>query len=172
MTTGGSSLRNSNYSCQHSKPFVEAFVGGTCGCKKQLQIRTSWTKKNPGRKLVGCPNYNKPNACKAFDWIEPEVCDKEMEIGVTLLTRLEEKDDKIKLVEAINQELKSNNEKLHHVTYNLSRTNNALLHKMQEMETQLKTLQNGQNVCNAISRMVIIMWILTIVVLICNMTRK
>ncbi|KAG8364810.1 hypothetical protein BUALT_Bualt18G0037400 [Buddleja alternifolia] len=80
----------------------------------------------------------KPNGCKAFDWIELEVCDKGMEIGVTLLTRIEEKDDKIKLVEAINQELKSNNEKLHHVTYSLTTTNNALLHKMQEMDVKLK----------------------------------
>ncbi|KAJ9552559.1 hypothetical protein OSB04_016604, partial [Centaurea solstitialis] len=40
-----------------------------CYCGDKVKVRTSWTKTNPGRRFVGCPNYN----CKMFQFVDEEL---------------------------------------------------------------------------------------------------
>ncbi|KAG8369200.1 hypothetical protein BUALT_Bualt15G0126400 [Buddleja alternifolia] len=142
MSSYGSSSRSSSYSSQRSN--IRTYPNGVakCGCDQVPQVRTAWTKKNPGRKFIGCVNRNIPGGCDAFDWIEDEVCDKGMQIGRTLLTRLDEKEEKLKAIQAVNDTLKVNNKKMHEVIQKLTTSNNALLTKKQSDDVQIHALQN------------------------------
>ncbi|KAI3491267.1 hypothetical protein L1887_44400 [Cichorium endivia] len=52
-----------------------SFLGrGLCYCMKKVKTRTSWTKKNPGRRFASCPNSLNPKEdCEFFDWVDPEL---------------------------------------------------------------------------------------------------
>ncbi|KAJ1388546.1 Zinc finger, GRF-type [Sesbania bispinosa] len=43
-----------------------------CGCGESLLLFTSSSAKNPGRKFLRCPNWNKNNTCKFFAWLDEE----------------------------------------------------------------------------------------------------
>ncbi|KAL8232877.1 hypothetical protein R6Q57_002655, partial [Mikania cordata] len=46
-------------------------------------LRTSWTSRNPGRRLYGCPE--KGSNCKFVGWHDPEMCQRSLEIILGLL---------------------------------------------------------------------------------------
>ncbi|KAG8383696.1 hypothetical protein BUALT_Bualt04G0040800 [Buddleja alternifolia] len=68
-----------------------------------------------------------------------------MEIGQTLLTRIDEKDDKLKSVERINEEMKVDYEKLNAKTLSLTTSRNSLLMRAKELEEKVKSLQNEKD---------------------------
>ncbi|KAH7841419.1 hypothetical protein Vadar_029631 [Vaccinium darrowii] len=45
----------------------------TCNCGKPSPMRKSKTKENPGRRFLGCGNYeNGKKNCEYFYWIDPD----------------------------------------------------------------------------------------------------
>ncbi|KAF5472382.1 hypothetical protein F2P56_009104 [Juglans regia] len=43
----------------------------TCWCGLKTPIKTSYTKKNPGRRFFACPKYNTGDAmCEFFVWVD------------------------------------------------------------------------------------------------------
>ncbi|KAL4557104.1 hypothetical protein LXL04_035274 [Taraxacum kok-saghyz] len=43
-----------------------------CDCGDLVGKWTSWTDLNPGRRFVGCPNFqDREKDCDYFDWVDP-----------------------------------------------------------------------------------------------------
>ncbi|XP_042944448.1 uncharacterized protein LOC122315064 [Carya illinoinensis] len=56
-----------------SSSIVNDFVmeSPTCWCGLKTPLKTSHTKKNPGRRFFACPNYNTGDArCEFFVWLD------------------------------------------------------------------------------------------------------
>ncbi|KAH7837124.1 hypothetical protein Vadar_009940 [Vaccinium darrowii] len=57
-----------------------------CNCGKPSPMRKSKTKENPGRRFLGCGNYEKGKKnCDYFYWIDPDPKDKEMDDKIEVL---------------------------------------------------------------------------------------
>ncbi|KAL3655673.1 hypothetical protein CASFOL_000069 [Castilleja foliolosa] len=50
-----------------------------CHCGIQLELVTSWTDDNPGRRFQACPNYKMPSCCGFFRWFDEEMCSRSKE---------------------------------------------------------------------------------------------
>ena len=63
----------SSSSSNYSYPFAP--VDTECKCHLPLKQHTSWTKENPCRRYLVCPNRYKPGIkkCKFWDWVDPEL---------------------------------------------------------------------------------------------------
>ncbi|KAH7841386.1 hypothetical protein Vadar_029227 [Vaccinium darrowii] len=58
----------------------------TCHCGKPSPMRKSKTKENPGRRFLGCGDYEKGKKnCDYFYWIDPDFKDKEKEDKIEAL---------------------------------------------------------------------------------------
>ncbi|KAJ9567625.1 hypothetical protein OSB04_003591 [Centaurea solstitialis] len=44
-----------------------------CFCGDRMQVRTSWTNCNPGRRFVSCPNYGSERRCRKFKFLDVEL---------------------------------------------------------------------------------------------------
>ncbi|PWA36196.1 zinc finger, GRF-type [Artemisia annua] len=53
-----------------------------CHCGLRAKIRTSWTALNPGRRFYSCP---KQDDCGFFDWFDPPMCARAVNIIPGLL---------------------------------------------------------------------------------------
>ncbi|CAH1413356.1 unnamed protein product [Lactuca virosa] len=48
-----------------------------CGCGRPVRMWMTWTLKNPGRRFLGCTNYNDEYInCGFFCWIDPQLPNK------------------------------------------------------------------------------------------------
>ncbi|KAL3639818.1 hypothetical protein CASFOL_014786 [Castilleja foliolosa] len=54
MSSRGS---RSNQTSRSSKSYGSDVAGARCHCGIELEVMTSWTDDNPGRRFQGCPNY-------------------------------------------------------------------------------------------------------------------
>ena len=63
----------SSSSSNYSNPFAP--VETECKCHLPLMKLTSWTKENPGRRFLVCPNRYKTGIkkCKFQDWLDSEL---------------------------------------------------------------------------------------------------
>ncbi|KAH7835231.1 hypothetical protein Vadar_024192 [Vaccinium darrowii] len=79
----------------------------TCHCGKPSPMRKSNTKENPGRRFLGCGNYEKgKRTCEYFYWIDPDPKVKELESKIEALhLKCQERENVV-------QELAKENEKL------------------------------------------------------------
>ncbi|KAL3643633.1 hypothetical protein CASFOL_014448 [Castilleja foliolosa] len=71
-----------------------------CHCGIQLELVTSWTDENPGRRFHACPNYKMPSCCGFFRWFDEEMCSRLKEVIPGLLR----KTNKLELLLATEQE--------------------------------------------------------------------
>ncbi|KAL3630978.1 hypothetical protein CASFOL_023962 [Castilleja foliolosa] len=71
-----------------------------CHCGIQLQLVTSWTDDNPGRRFQACPNYKMSSCCGFFRWFDEEMCSRSKEVIPGLLR----KTNKLELLLAAEQE--------------------------------------------------------------------
>ncbi|KAL3623450.1 hypothetical protein CASFOL_032266 [Castilleja foliolosa] len=71
-----------------------------CHCGIQLELVTSWTDDNPGRRFQACPNYKMPSSCGFFRWFDEEMCSRSKEVIPGLLR----KTNKLELLLATEQE--------------------------------------------------------------------
>ncbi|KAJ9542236.1 hypothetical protein OSB04_028742, partial [Centaurea solstitialis] len=44
-----------------------------CYCGDKMKLRTSWTSTNPGRRFLGCPNFECGKKCNMFYWVDDEL---------------------------------------------------------------------------------------------------
>ncbi|KAJ9546569.1 hypothetical protein OSB04_019112 [Centaurea solstitialis] len=44
-----------------------------CYCGDKMSVRTSWTKANPGRRFLSCPNYGSLQKCNMFHFLDDEL---------------------------------------------------------------------------------------------------
>ncbi|KAH7851053.1 hypothetical protein Vadar_006728 [Vaccinium darrowii] len=57
-----------------------------CNCGKPSPMRKSKTKENPGRRFLGCGNYEKgKKTCDYFYWIDPDPKEKQMKDKIEAL---------------------------------------------------------------------------------------
>nr|XP_043621500.1 25S rRNA (uridine-N(3))-methyltransferase-like isoform X2 [Erigeron canadensis] len=84
---------------------------GLCNCKPPLKKveHTSWSKKNPNRRFMGCPKYGGPESvhCKSVDWIDPPLSEsryKEAMYELHLIRR--ERDEKERLMKSLTHQRK------------------------------------------------------------------
>ncbi|KAG5548687.1 hypothetical protein RHGRI_014138 [Rhododendron griersonianum] len=79
----------------------------TCLCGNPAPLRRSKTIANPGRRFLGCANYEiKEKRCKYFYWVDPPTRENELEPkNAELEHRLEDMEKK-------NQQLNKENKKL------------------------------------------------------------
>ncbi|KAL4310405.1 hypothetical protein GQ457_01G033080 [Hibiscus cannabinus] len=58
-----------------------------CNCGLPAEMRTSWTKANPGMRFFGCPNFSKKKTKKyhIFKWFDPEIDDRPRVVILGLL---------------------------------------------------------------------------------------
>ena len=48
-----------------------------CKCGDPVGKWVAWTPNNPGRRFIGCPNFQDPSIdCKFFDWVDPRLPNK------------------------------------------------------------------------------------------------
>ncbi|KAK4417261.1 hypothetical protein Salat_2551700 [Sesamum alatum] len=99
-TTSSSTRRGTTYASSSDSPFQ------TCNCGEPVVMRTSWTSANLGRRFRGCSGYRlmklKRLYCGIFEWIDPPMCPRAMEIIPGLLKRISRSDSKLK---ELNKEL-------------------------------------------------------------------
>ncbi|KAK4429246.1 hypothetical protein Salat_1224900 [Sesamum alatum] len=66
-----------------------------CKCGHDLVVRTSWTNSNPGRHFRSC-SADAGNQCGVFEWIDPPMCRRSIEVIPGLLKRLNSQEKQLK----------------------------------------------------------------------------
>ncbi|KAL3633625.1 hypothetical protein CASFOL_022387 [Castilleja foliolosa] len=69
-------------------------------CGIQLELVTSWTEGNPGRRFQACHNHKMPSCCEFFRWFDEEMCSRSKEVVPGLLRET----NKLELLLATEQE--------------------------------------------------------------------
>ena len=46
-----------------------------CHCGLRVDLKTSWSNDNPGRRFLGCKKYGLSSACRFFNWYDPPMND-------------------------------------------------------------------------------------------------
>ncbi|KAH7841383.1 hypothetical protein Vadar_029157 [Vaccinium darrowii] len=94
-----------------------------CNCGKPSPIRKSKTKENPGRRFLGCGNYEEKGKknCDYFYWIDPASKEKQME-------------DKIQALESENRALHLKCEEREKVVQELVKEKKKLTKKLMAVE--------------------------------------
>ncbi|KAJ4810504.1 GRF zinc finger protein [Rhynchospora pubera] len=59
-----------------------------CYCNELAVLKTSWTEANPGRRFLGCRNYEISRSCGYFFWYDAPVQDHAKVVINGLLRRL------------------------------------------------------------------------------------
>ncbi|KAL3648678.1 hypothetical protein CASFOL_005081 [Castilleja foliolosa] len=90
MSSRGS---RSNQISRSSKSYGSDVAGARCHCGIELEVMTSWTDDNPGRRFQSCPNYK-------YQWVDEEVCSRSKQIIPGLIR----KKNKLELELATEQE--------------------------------------------------------------------
>ncbi|GJT16774.1 hypothetical protein Tco_0875480 [Tanacetum coccineum] len=69
-----------------------------CACVLEAVIRTSWTNRNPGRRLYGCPTLVNMIRSKNM-WYDPPMCQRYVQIILGLLRSRNELEEILVVVE-------------------------------------------------------------------------
>ncbi|KAG8388721.1 hypothetical protein BUALT_Bualt02G0154800 [Buddleja alternifolia] len=72
-----------------------------CHCKKVVVIRTSWTKKNPGRRFYAC----EIGKCSFFDWEDDPMCARSMVIIPGLLAKINKLEGDLAKINKLEEEI-------------------------------------------------------------------
>ncbi|RAL43648.1 hypothetical protein DM860_017504 [Cuscuta australis] len=67
------------------------------GGGKDMSVLTSWTDKNPGRRMWKCDG-NGTRKCCSWEWLDPPICDRAKKLIPGLLKKSSAKDEEIKLL--------------------------------------------------------------------------
>ncbi|KAJ9535263.1 hypothetical protein OSB04_un001639, partial [Centaurea solstitialis] len=66
-------MASSSSSNRYSTGLGRGYGNMYCYCGDKVKVRTSWTKANPGRRFIGCPNYASGQKCKMFQFVDEEL---------------------------------------------------------------------------------------------------
>nr|GEV76570.1 hypothetical protein [Tanacetum cinerariifolium] len=69
-----------------------------CACGLEAVIRTSWTNRNPSRRLYGCPTLS-PTYVNFLRWYDPPMCQRSVQIIPGLLISRNELEEILAMVE-------------------------------------------------------------------------
>ncbi|KAL7143962.1 hypothetical protein ABFS83_08G226700 [Erythranthe nasuta] len=72
-----------------------------CRCGLKLEVKTSWTPLNPGRRFVTCPHRG-DKGCKLFIWCDPEMCERSKQIIPGLLKKIDSLEAQLDLKTVVN----------------------------------------------------------------------
>nr|GMC80076.1 uncharacterized protein LOC109191851 [Ipomoea batatas] len=94
MNTDSEWSQNSSRSCSTSIPI--------CQCSQPLQLRTSWTNDNPGRRFWVCTKDRgmSVGGCGFVSWYDPPMCSRSKSIIPGLLRRLNRNDEEIERLQS------------------------------------------------------------------------
>ena len=59
-----------------------------CHCGIHVDLKTSWSNQNPGRRFLGCKSYEFSSACRFFNWYDPPLIDHSRVVLFGLLKKL------------------------------------------------------------------------------------
>ncbi|VFQ72152.1 unnamed protein product [Cuscuta campestris] len=68
-----------------------------CKCGKEMKLVTSWTDKNPGRRLWTCGGKGN-HKCLYWEWLDPPICERAKKIIPGLLKNRNANQEEIKLL--------------------------------------------------------------------------
>ncbi|GFP80426.1 hypothetical protein PHJA_000186000 [Phtheirospermum japonicum] len=88
-TNSGSDRFSWNNDYSHERYFCH------CDGEKTLNLKTSWTKRNPGRRYWACPKYGTNGYCGIFIWLDGEMCERSKQIIPGLLKKIDKFEDEI-----------------------------------------------------------------------------
>ncbi|KAJ9556858.1 hypothetical protein OSB04_011472 [Centaurea solstitialis] len=75
-----------------------------CFCGDMMQVRTSWTNSNPGRRFISCPNYGSDRRCRKFKFLDVELPNeyyKDLMFQQHMQVRKLERDNQLEHCEAV-----------------------------------------------------------------------
>ncbi|KAL2461288.1 GRF-type domain-containing protein [Abeliophyllum distichum] len=84
--------------------------GRTCRCGHVMDLKTSWTDANPGRRFFVCDQ--KGDRCRCFVWYDPPICDRSKVVIPGLLRSTRRLEDEISTLQADNRRLAAENIRL------------------------------------------------------------
>ncbi|KAL3618890.1 hypothetical protein CASFOL_037118 [Castilleja foliolosa] len=123
-----------------------------CHCGIQLELVTSWTDDNPGRRFQACPNYKMPPFCGFFRWFDEEMCSISKEVIPGLLRKTNKLElllatvqEKNKLVQDYELLLAAEQEKNKFVQVVLERQANVLEKHSAVMEKHSAVIEDQRN---------------------------
>ncbi|KAK4434519.1 hypothetical protein Salat_0614700 [Sesamum alatum] len=90
-----SQSRSTGHSYTNYVDSDEPEVVRICKCGHDLVVRTSWTNSNPGRHFRSC-STDAGNQCGVFEWIDPPMCRRSIEVIPGLLKRLNSQEKQLK----------------------------------------------------------------------------
>nr|XP_043615939.1 uncharacterized protein LOC122587839 [Erigeron canadensis] len=89
MSSSASSTTNNRLSSSSRRR-----KSGVCNCNPPQRLKefTSWTRRNPNRRFLGCRSYNASRAgyCEYFDWVDPELPDERYKEAMNELHQVSE----------------------------------------------------------------------------------
>ncbi|GFP87700.1 hypothetical protein PHJA_000913700 [Phtheirospermum japonicum] len=88
-TNSGSDKFSWNNDYSHEKHFCY------CDGEKTLILKTTWTKRNLGRRYWACPKYGTNGYCEIFIWLDGEMCERSKQIIPGLLKKIDKLEDEI-----------------------------------------------------------------------------
>ncbi|KAK4438173.1 hypothetical protein Salat_0151500 [Sesamum alatum] len=91
---------------RHSAASFEDAILLTCECGKNIVVRTSWTRLNPGRRFRACPG-NGHSYRGSLQWVDPPMCRRAKEVIPGLLSRLSREEELVKTASDRVQEVES-----------------------------------------------------------------
>ncbi|KAM6551555.1 hypothetical protein CsatB_001363 [Cannabis sativa] len=59
-----------------------------CDPPRVVEMKTSWTNKNPGRRFVRCPFHQQEQACNFWMWYDPPMCERALVVIPGLLRKI------------------------------------------------------------------------------------
>ncbi|KAL0385469.1 UNVERIFIED_CONTAM: hypothetical protein Sradi_2941200 [Sesamum radiatum] len=80
---------------KHAASSTDSDIIRICTCGREVQLRTSWTSTNPGRRFRGCPG-NEGKYYTTFQWVDPPMCRRSKEVIPGLLARMNRYDSAVK----------------------------------------------------------------------------
>ncbi|KAL6513934.1 hypothetical protein OROHE_019390 [Orobanche hederae] len=98
----------------------------TCFCGRVPVIVPSWKEKNVGRRFLGCSRYPDAGYCNFFQWFDPPMCDRSLQIIPGLLRKLDEQNLKMTTLETVVDNLEEKIRILQSMNCSLEKENGLL----------------------------------------------
>ncbi|GER33285.1 GRF zinc finger containing protein [Striga asiatica] len=79
----------------------------TYNCGLKVYLKTSWTRKNLGRRYWACPKYGNFGYCGIFIWFDPNICERAKNIIPGLLEKSNKHQHQIEQYKLKNAEIEA-----------------------------------------------------------------
>ncbi|KAI8566008.1 hypothetical protein RHMOL_Rhmol02G0005800 [Rhododendron molle] len=131
---------------------TQNWVDAYCRCGEKAPLRTSKTNANPGRRFLGCVNYEENNACKFFIWVDPPTCPRGLVYGRQLQKKIKDLQEMEEDLRRLNEVAEKDKEKMMKKMDKLWKMNHELK-KKNEMMWKCNVL------CMVVIGLLLVLWL-------------